>query len=225
MREMKKTAYIIAGIIVVQICAILALAWRCSVSAAELSIAERAVEIAQGERDNAILMADMYHDDYVSALLACAEEETAEAEQIAAEETDAAETITEGESATPEEPQKPEFDYDFDYVVRVVGAEARGEPFDGILAVAQCIADTADATGMTPEQVVKQKNQYARPVSRDVKDGMEAVNEACLQIFANGERPFDEPIRYFYSTRSGRYSKWHESKTFCYEIGGHRFFK
>lgn len=116
-----------------------------------------------------------------------------------------------------------EFGYDYDYVVRVVGAEARGEPFAGILAVAQCIADTAERTGMTPEQVVK-SGRYSSPVNRSCTDNMETVNEACLMIFAEGMRPFDEPIEYFYAFKNGK-SSWHESQIFCYEIGGHRYFK
>ena len=116
-----------------------------------------------------------------------------------------------------------EFGYDYDYVVRVVGAEARGEPFAGMLAVAQCIADSAERMGITPEQVVKMTNRYAKPVSRSVD--LETVNEACLMVFANGERPFNEPIEFFYSTRGGYHSAWHEENlVFCFEIGNHRFF-
>lgn len=126
-----------------------------------------------------------------------------------------------------EEPPADAYDaigWDFDYVVRVVGAEARGESMEGILAVCQCIADTADRTGMTPEEVVKQPNQYSAPVSRDVKDGMERVNEACCRVFLTGERPYEEPIEYFYAYKNG-YSAWHESKVYCFTIGGHRYFK
>ena len=50
------------------------------------------------------------------------------------------------------------------------------------------------------------------------------MNEACLRVFLNGERPHSEPIKYFYAFRHS-YSSWHEGKTLCYEIGGHRYFK
>lgn len=116
-----------------------------------------------------------------------------------------------------------EIGWDFDYVVRVVGAEARGEPWEGKLAVCQCIQETAERTGKTPYEVVQKG--YASPVGRDVMDGMEDVNEACLLVFLNGYKPFTEPIQYFYSTENGFYSKWHESQVFCFEIGSHRFFK
>ena len=116
-----------------------------------------------------------------------------------------------------------EIGWDFDYVVRVVGAEARGEPWEGKLAVCQCIQETAERTGKTPYEVVQKG--YASPVGYDVTDGMEDVNEACLLVFLNGYKPFPEPIQYFYSTKNGFYSEWHESKVFCFEIGSHRFFK
>lgn len=116
-----------------------------------------------------------------------------------------------------------EIGWDFDYVVRVVGAEARGEPWEGKLAVCQCIQETAERTGKTPYEVVQKG--YASPVGRDVMDGMEDVNEACLLVFLNGYKPFAEPIQYFYSTANGFYSEWHESQVFCFEIGSHRFFK
>lgn len=116
-----------------------------------------------------------------------------------------------------------EIGWDFDYVVRVVGAEAIGEPWEGKLAVCQCIQETAERTGKTPYEVVQKG--YASPVGRDVIDGMEDVNEACLLVFLNGYKPFAEPIQYFYSTANGFYSEWHESQVFCYEIGSHRYFK
>ncbi len=128
-----------------------------------------------------------------------------------------------------EEPAKPEFDYDYDYVLRVVAAESRGEPFEGQMAVAQCIRETANATGQTPEAVVKQVSstgvrQYTTPVSIDLVT--DSVREACERVFINGESVTDEPIRYFYSIRNGGYSKWHEnSLTYVLTIGNHKFFK
>lgn len=160
-------------------------------------------QIAIAERDNALQLAEQYKKQYQESL----KEISVLKERLAVK-------------TAPDE----EIGWDFDYVVRVVGAEARGEPFDGILAVCQCIADTADRKGITPEQVVKAPSQYAFPISPSVTDGMEEVNEACLQVFINGYRPFDEPIEYFYAYSKG-YSEWHESKVFCYQIGGHRYFK
>lgn len=119
--------------------------------------------------------------------------------------------------------------YDYEYVLRVVAAESRGEPFEGQMAVAQCIRETANATGMTPEAVVKQVGptgvrQYTTPV--DISLVTDSVREACERVFIRGESVTDEPIRYFYSTNNGFVSKWHEnSLQYVMTIGCHKFFK
>ena len=127
------------------------------------------------------------------------------------------------------EEEKPVLNYDYNYVLRVVAAECRGEPLEGQMGVAQCIRETSKATGMTPEEVVKQINpngtrQYSTPVSMDLVN--DNVREACERVFINGESAVDEPIRYFYSIRNGGYSSWHEnSLEYVITIGNHKFFK
>lgn len=172
------------------------------------------IQTAIGERDNAIALAKQYQVQYQQALF-----EIAELKEQNEELTKQIDILRE-----PPADAYAEIGWDFDYVVRVVGAEARGEPIEGILAVCQCIQNTAERTGKTPEQVVK-SGQYTSPVSRAVTDNMETVNECCLLVFLNGYKPYAEPIEYFYSTKNGGYSAWHESQAFCYEIGGHRYFK
>lgn len=115
-----------------------------------------------------------------------------------------------------------DLDWDYSYVVRVVGSEARGEPFEGIVAVAQCIADTAERTGMTPEEVVRQPGQYAKPMQDYIFDGCETVNEACLLVFACGERAVDDNIEFF-KTVSCK-SAWHDSLRYVTTIGNHQFY-
>lgn len=112
--------------------------------------------------------------------------------------------------------------WDYGYVVRVVGSEARGEPFEGIVAVAQCIADTAERTGMNPEEVVRQPNQYAPPMPDYIFDNCETVNEACLLVFACGERVVDDDIEFF-KTLSCK-SAWHDSLRYVCTIGNHQFY-
>ena len=132
------------------------------------------------------------------------------------------------ESLVQQEARMPEFGYDYEYVMRVVAAESRGEPYEGQLAVAQCIRETSECTMMTPEEVVKQVNpngtrQYAQPV--DISGVTESVRDACCDVFVHGISATDEPIRYFYSTASGFYSAWHEnSLEYVMTIGNHRFF-
>lgn len=123
-----------------------------------------------------------------------------------------------------QEAQVPEFGWDYEYVLRVVAAECRGEPYEGQLAVAQCIYDTAEARNMTPEEVVKEANQYASPVSLDLVT--ESVRNACCDVFVLGNFLTDEPIRFFYSTRNGFVSKWHENNLeYVMTIDNHKFFK
>ena len=133
------------------------------------------------------------------------------------------------ESLVQQEARMPEFGYDYEYVMRVVAAESRGEPYEGQLAVAQCIRETSERTTMTPEEVVKRVNpngtrQYAQPV--DISVVTDSVRDACCAVFVHGISATDEPIRYFYSTASGFYSAWHEnSLEYVTTIGNHRFFK
>lgn len=188
---------------------------RLRTDAVKIAELEQYASSATTERDNALwLMAD-YKQKYEKALGALkelSEQKIVPQETVVLEEPDP-------------ECYADEFGWDFDYVVRVVGAEARGEPFEGILAVCQCIANTARRTGMTPEQVVK-SGQYTDPIGHEVLDGMESVNEACLMVFSEKLSYFLEPIEYFYSTKNGGYSNWHEQcLMFCFEIGNHRFFK
>ena len=116
------------------------------------------------------------------------------------------------------------FAYDFDYVVGVVAAECRGEPYEGQLAVAQCILETALKTGKTPEEVVKMKNRYAPP--RESEEEKEIVMDACINVFVHGETFFEEPVEYFYSIAGGFVSDWHENNLeYVGTIGNHKFFK
>lgn len=112
-------------------------------------------------------------------------------------------------------------DWDYDYVVRVVGAEARGEPVEGIMAVAQCILDTAIHDGITPEQVVKRPGQYAPPLPQGYEGG-ELVNECCLRVFACGERVAEDEIEFFCTV--GCNSAWHHSQRYVTTISGHEFY-
>lgn len=108
-----------------------------------------------------------------------------------------------------------------DLVERVVAAEARGEPLDGMRAVAQCILNTCEATGQRPDAVVMAPRQYADPVDFEVSGD---VRDAVSAVFDDGETVFDETIRWFYSPAGGR-SDWHEeSLTYVGTVGGHRFF-
>ena len=110
---------------------------------------------------------------------------------------------------------------ELEVVKRVVTAEAAGESFLGQMAVAQCIRETAEVTGMTPYEVVMEPGQYAAPADTATDDVSYAVQ---LVLYEHLDAVADN-IRYFYAP--GRvYSKWHEDnlELVC-ELGSHRFFK
>lgn len=123
---------------------------------------------------------------------------------------------------TPTPVKKNPINWNYDYVLRVVAAECRDQSFKGQMAVAQVIQERAKASGMTPEAVVKEKNQFAAPTS--MSNVTDSVREACERVFINGEKVTYKPIKYFYSTRNGFVSKMHESKTYVMTIDDHKFF-
>lgn len=108
----------------------------------------------------------------------------------------------------------------YDYVVRVVMAESGNQSLEGQMAVAQCIANTAEAEGMTLYEVVTQPGQYADPYPGQPNA---SVEDACTRVFKNGERVVEDAIRWFYNPSRG-YSAWHESKIYVTTIGAHKFF-
>ena len=128
------------------------------------------------------------------------------------------------EEVAQQEAQMPEFGYDYEYVCAVVAAECRGEPYEGQLAVAQCIRTSAERKMLTPEEAVKLPNRYTDPCTYE--PDIELVRDACCDVFVHGISATDEPIEYFYSTVGGFVSWWHENNLeFVMEIGNHRFFK
>jgi len=123
-----------------------------------------------------------------------------------------------------QEAKMPELAWDFEHVVAVVAAECRGEPYEGQVAVCQCILETSIARGITPEEVVDMPNRYADPLNNE--EAKELVRDACINTFILGERATDEPIEYFYSTVGGFESYWHETALeYVMTIGNHKFFK
>lgn len=112
---------------------------------------------------------------------------------------------------------------EFDLVTRVVHAEAQGEGFDGMALVAQCILNTAEATGKRPDAVVLERDprQYADPADA----ASEEVIAAVEAVFIDGYQVTEEPIRFFYAPARCT-SSWHEnSLEYVGTWGGHRFFK
>ena len=104
-------------------------------------------------------------------------------------------------------------------IEQVVSAESRGEPYDGQVAVAQCILNACLKDGIRPaEAIVEYKYTKSRvePTS--------SVRAAVAAAFDRGEGVTDEPIVYFYNPVIGC-GDFHETQIFVIEIKNHRFFK
>ena len=107
----------------------------------------------------------------------------------------------------------------------IVAGEAKGEPMEGKMAVAQCILHGMVKSDWSAERV-RIEYQYS-----GWDDELENVNpeawaevvEAVSRVFDDGELISDKPILYFYAPNVVS-SSWHESLNHAITIGGHRFF-
>lgn len=103
-------------------------------------------------------------------------------------------------------------------ICEVVMAESGTEPFDGKMAVSQCILNACEQTGKRPAEIVTEYGYTARRVEPNAE-----TREAVAAVFDAGETVTDAEILYFYAPELV-YSAWHESQTYICTIGGHRFF-
>jgi len=108
---------------------------------------------------------------------------------------------------------------EFDLLVSIVSAEARGEPFEGIVAVVDVILNRVDCSWYpdTITGVVTQKSQFSVYGHGQYKTAphTEKVINAVLYALENKTIPQD--VVYF---RSKRYHKWGEPWK---QIGNHYF--
>lgn len=104
-------------------------------------------------------------------------------------------------------------------IEQVVSAESRGEPYDGQIAVAQCILNACLKDGIRPEAVLKKYHYTSARV-----EPTSSVRSAVAAVFDRGEGVTDEPIIYFYNPNLCE-SEFHESQIFVIEIQNHKFFK
>ena len=107
----------------------------------------------------------------------------------------------------------------------IVAGEAKGEPMEGKMAVAQCILNSMVKSNWTAEKV-RIEYQYSGWDDELEKSNPEAwaeVVEAVSRVFDDGELISDKPILYFYAPKHSD-GKWHKTLEFALEISGHRFF-
>jgi spore germination cell wall hydrolase CwlJ-like protein len=122
------------------------------------------------------------------------------------------------EQAIYELPNKryPLTDEEFYLVCGIVMAEAEGEPYEGKMAVAQCILNNCERDNARPADVAW---KFGDPEDTWTDD----VWLAVTAVFNEGQTITDEQILWFYAPAYG-VSEWHERQRFVMEIGGHRFF-
>ena len=107
----------------------------------------------------------------------------------------------------------------------IVAGEAKGEPMEGKMAVAQCILNGMVKSGWSAERV-RIEYQYSGwddELENANPEAWAEVVEAVSRVFDDGELVSDKPILYFYAPKHSD-GKWHKTLEFAFEISGHRFF-
>ena len=104
-------------------------------------------------------------------------------------------------------------------VCQVVMAESGTEPFDGKMAVSQCILNACEKTGKRPAEVIAEYGYTDCRVEPNAE-----TREAVAAVFDAGETVTDAKILFFYAPDLVK-SAWHESQTYVRTIGGHKFFE
>ena len=112
------------------------------------------------------------------------------------------------------------------YVIEcIVAGEAKGEPIEGKMAVAQCLLNAMAKDGLSASEARK-KYQYSGwddELQNSNPDCWVEVCEAVSRVFDDGEFVSENPILYFYAPKRV-YSRWHESLNHAVTVGGHKFF-
>lgn len=100
-------------------------------------------------------------------------------------------------------------------IERVVAAEARGDTFNGIMAVAQTIKDRGDLWNMSYEDIVLQEGQYASPYQGEIS---EEVKLAVSLVFEQGIRVSQEPMTHFFAGETPYWANNKVSRGSCGSI-------
>lgn len=112
------------------------------------------------------------------------------------------------------------------YVIEcIVAGEAKGEPTEGKMAVAQCLLNAMAKDNLSASEVRK-KYQYSGwddELQNSNPDYWAEVCEAVSRVFNDGEFVSENPILFFYAPKRV-YSRWHESLNHAVTVGGHKFF-
>lgn len=134
--------------------------------------------------------------------------------------------IPEAIAASQEAPKENAYTYSLneeerELVERVVAAEARGESFQGQMAVAQVIRDRCLTRGQAPIEVCTSPGQFAQGYEGEIS----STTEAAVGFVFGGHSIFTYPVTNFYAHEHIEAPEWTYSKEFAGEIGGHRFYR
>lgn len=112
------------------------------------------------------------------------------------------------------------------YVIEcIVAGEAKGEPTEGKMAVAQCLLNGMVKDGLSASDV-RTQYQYSGwddELQNSNPDCWVEVCEAVSRVFDDGKFVSENPILFFYAPKRV-YSSWHESLNHAVTVGGHKFF-
>ena len=118
------------------------------------------------------------------------------------------------------QPAKIVVGYDYDYVCRVVMAEAGGHSEELQLAICQAIANRCKKTLENPEEVCK--GCYTSPAEK----ASESVLNACERVFLLGEEYYGiGNADLMYNPDIAGHSEFHENQTYVTTIDGVKFFE
>lgn len=106
-----------------------------------------------------------------------------------------------------------------DLVERIVASEARDEPIEGMMAVAQCIRDRSQLWGMTVTEVCLAPSQFAAPYQGEVSP---EVVQAVRAVFDEGMSVLEIPTTHFHADYVSPY--WAADKVSRGNIGAHLFY-
>ena len=118
------------------------------------------------------------------------------------------------------QPAKIMVGYDYDYVCRVVMAEAGGHSEELQLAICQAIANRCKKTLENPEEVCK--GCYTSPAEK----ASDSVLNACERVFLLGEEYYGiGNADLMYNPDIAGHSEFHEGQTYVATIDGVKFFE
>ena len=118
------------------------------------------------------------------------------------------------------QPAKIVVGYDYDYVCRVVMAEAGGHSEELQLAICQAIVNRCKKTLENPEEVCK--GCYTSPAEK----ASDSVLTACERVFLLGEEYYRiGNADLMYNPDIAGHSEFHENQTYVTTIDGVKFFE